>query len=120
MKRIPKKYLKVWIAFVNINAEEGYDFPNLIDSEGKPKEDYVGAVAYIAIIAKDIYEALEILPKGLHELHFKTVSIYEVRNAHFLMEYEELSDSDKEEIDWLLKSKYIFKILDRLWPYVEL
>ena len=119
MKRIPKKYLKVRIAFVDINAEEDYNFLDLIDSEGDTKEYYIGAVAYIAIIANDIYEALEILPKGLHELHFKIVSVFEVRNAHFLIEYDELSDNDKIEIDWLLKSKYIFKILDKLWPYVK-
>ena len=33
---------------------------------------------------------------------------------------DELSETDKEEINWLIKSKYIFKILDKLWPYVEI
>ena len=118
MKRVPKKYLKVWIAFVNINAIEGYVFSNLIDSEGEPKEDYIGAVAYIALIADDINEALAILPRGLNELHFKIESVYEIRNAHYLIEYNELSEDEKAEIDWLLITKYVFKILDKLWPYV--
>ena len=41
-KRIPKKYLKVWIAFVNINAEEDYSFLDLVDSEGEPNENIIG------------------------------------------------------------------------------
>ena len=119
MKRVPKKYLKVWIAFVDIVAEEGYNFPDLIDSEGEPKEEYIGAWTYIAVKANDIYEALDIIPRGLQELHFKINFIDNVKNVHVLIESKEISDSDKDEIDWLLKSKYIFKILDKLWPYVE-
>ena len=100
-KKISKKYLNVWIAFVNINAEEGYNFPDLIDSEGEPKENIIGAVAYIALIAPDIYGALDILH----------------RNVYHLCECGELSDNEEIEVDWLLKSNYVFKIIDRLWPY---
>lgn len=116
-KEISKKYSKAWIAFVNIVAEMGYSFPDLIDSEGGPKENIIGAVAYIAIIAPDIYSALDILHRGLHELHFGVENIFEIRNVYHLCECDELSDNEKVEIDWLLKSKYVFKIIDRLWPY---
>lgn len=116
-KRIPKKYLKVWIAFVNVTAEEGYDFSDLVDSESESKDKIIGAVAYMALIALDIYDALDILHRGLHELHFKVETVYEIRNAHHLCECDELSDNEKIEIDWLLKSKYVFKIIDKLWSY---
>ena len=116
-KEISKKYSKAWIGFVNIVAEKGYSFPDLIDSEGEPKEKIIGAVAYIAIIAPDIYGALDILHRGLHELHFGVENIFEIRNVYHLCECDELSDNEKVEIDWLLKSKYVFKIIDRLWPY---
>lgn len=116
-KKISKKYLNVWIAFVNINAEEGYNFPDLIDSEGEPKENIIGAVAYIALIAPDIYGALDILHQGLHELHFRVETIFEIRNVYHLCECGELSDNEEIEVDWLLKSNYVFKIIDRLWPY---
>ena len=119
MKRIQKKYSIVWIAFVNINAEDGYSFSDLVDSEGELKDKIIGAVAYIALIAPDIYGSLDILYRGLHELHFKIETVYEIRNAHHLCECDELSDNEKNEIDWLLKSKYVFKIIDRLWPYSE-
>ena len=120
MKRVAKKYLKVWVAFVNLNAEEGYTFSDLLDFEGNPKEDCIRAVAFIAIESNDLRGALEILTKGLHELHFCAEFIYEIRNVHHLIECDELSETDKEEIDWLIKSKYVFKILDKLWPYVEM
>ena len=116
-KKISKKYLNAWIAFVNINAEEGYNFPDLIDSEGEPKENIIGAVAYIALIAPDIYGALDILHRGLHELHFRVETIFEIRNVYHLCECGELSDNEEVEVDWLLKSNYVFKIIDRLWPY---
>jgi len=116
-KRIPKKYLKVWIAFVNINAEDGYSFSDLIDSEGEPKDKIIGAVGYMALIAPDIHGALNVLYQGLHELHFKVETVYEIRNVYHLCECDELSDNEEIEIDWLLNSKYAFKIIDRLWPY---
>ena len=116
-KRIPKKYLKVWIAFVNINAEEGYSFLDLVDSEGEPNENIIGAVAYIALIAPDIYGALDILHRGLHELHFRVETIFEIRNVYHLCECGELSENEEVEVDSLLKTKYVFKIIDRLWPY---
>ena len=118
MKNISSKsYKEVWIAFVNINAEDGYSFSDLIDYEDKNKEKISGAVAYIALKAPEIHGALDILCRGLQEYHFKIESIYEIRNAHHLFECNELSDNDKEEIRWLLKSKYVFKFIDKLWPY---
>jgi hypothetical protein len=112
-------YTNVWMAFVDISAGDSYIFTELIDMEQKQIDNYIGAWCYIVVIANNISDALDIISKGLIELHFQLNYVDSIRNVSTLIEDGEISEKDKREIDSLLTSKYIFKILDKLWPYVE-
>lgn len=116
MKR--KKYSNFWLVFVKLKAKEGLVFTDLIDLDGSPNSvDYKGAWANIIIKSENINEALEIVPLGLDELDFEVVFIDKIENIGSLIEQKEINDSVKLEVDWLLRSEYIFKISDKLFPY---
>ena len=120
MKKVEKKiYENVWMAFVDICASDCYKFTDLVDMKKDQIDNYIGAWCYIAVIANNISEALDIMTKGLSEHHFQLNFVDSIRNVSTLVEDGDISESDKKEIDTLLKSKYVFKILDKLWPYVE-
>lgn len=113
-----KKYSDCWLVFVNLKARDGYIFNDLIDlSDSTSDMNYKGAWANIIVKADTINEALEIVPLGLEELDFEIVFIDKVENIASLVEYKEVSDDVLLEVDWLLRSKYVFKISDKLFPY---
>lgn len=116
MKR--KTYSNFWLAFVNLKAKDGFVFADLIDLDGSPDNiDYKGAWANIIVKTDNINNALEIIPLGLDELDFEVVFIDKIENIGSLIEYKEITDDVKAEVDWLSKSEYVFKISDKLFPY---
>jgi hypothetical protein len=113
-----KKYSNVWLAFVNIKAKESFNFIDLIDfGEKGVKVNYSGAWANILVKANNINEAIEIIPQGLNELNFEVVFIDKIENMESLIEYDEVNDEVKSEVSWLIKSNFVFKISDKLFPY---
>lgn len=116
MKR--KKYSDFWLAFVNLKAKEGFVFTDLIDFDGSSDNiDYKGAWANVIVKSESINEALVIVPLGLGELDFEVIFIDKIENIGSLIEYKEIKDDVKSEVDWLAKSEYVFKISDKLFPY---
>ena len=114
-------YSKIWLMFVHIKAKRGRDFIDLIDTEGKAlKNKYLGAWANILIKAKTINEAIDIAPKGLAEKGFDVKFIDKVENFNSLIEYKEARKDVIKEAAWLLKSKYVFKISDKIFPYTSI
>lgn len=116
MKR--KKYSNFWLVFVNLKAKNGFVFNDLIDFDGRPDNiDYKGAWANIIVKSDNINNVLEIVPLGLHELGFEVIFIDKIENIGSLIEYKELNSDVKAEVDWLLKSKFVFMISDKIFPY---
>jgi len=113
------EYKKVWLAFVQIEAQENYSFNDLIDSENADTPQYAGAWANVLVKADNINTVLEILPQGLDEKNFKVIFIDKIENVASLIEYEELDKNVIKEVDWLLSTDYVFKISDKIFPYVE-
>lgn len=112
------KYRNFWLVFVNLKAKEGFEFADLIDSEDSTSNiNYVGAWANIIIKSENINDALELVLLGLGELSFEVVFIDKVENIGSLIEYEEISDNVRVEVDWLAESEFVFKISDKLFPY---
>lgn len=113
-----KSFKNTWLAFVNIKAKNNFEFSNLIDFENEElRINYSGAWANIIIKADSINEAVEIIPLGLNELNFEVVFIDKIENIESLIEYDEMNEDVKSEVAWLLKSKFVFKISDKLFPY---
>ncbi|WP_101688744.1 hypothetical protein [Dysgonomonas massiliensis] len=113
-----KKYSNFWLAFVNLKAKDGLVFSDLIDFDGLPDNiDYNGAWANIIVKANNINDALEIISLGLSELEFDVVFIDKIENIGSLIEYKEVTDDVKAEVDWLLESDFVFKISDKIFPY---
>lgn len=111
-------YERVWLAFANIGAMNGYTFKDLIDTESTNENDqYTGAWANVLLVADDIYAALALLPKGLQELNFKFIFIDKIENLEAPIENGEVNQDLIEEVNWLLASKFVFKISDRIFPY---
>lgn len=111
-------YERVWLAFVNIGAMNGYTFNDLIDAESANGDiQYTGAWANILLVADDINTALSILPKGLLELNFEIIFIDKIENLETPIENNEVNQELIEEANWLLESKFVFKISDRVFPY---
>ncbi len=113
------EYRKVWLAFVQIEAQEKYSFNDLIDSENAGLPQYVGAWANVLVKANDINKALEIVPQGLDEKGFRVIFIDKIENVASLIEYDELDKKAIKEVDWLLSTDYVFMISDKIFPYVE-
>lgn len=113
-----KKYSNFWLAFVNLKAKDGFVFTDLIDFDGAPDDiEFKGAWANVIVKSDSINEALEIVPLGLEELDFEVIFIDKIENIGSLIEYKEITDDVKAEVDWLAKSKFVFKISDKLFPY---
>jgi hypothetical protein len=113
------EYRKVWLAFVQIEAQENYSFNDLIDSENAGTPEYVGAWANVLVKAEDINKALEIVPQGLDEKKFNVIFVDKIENVASLVEYKELDANVMQEVDWLLSTDYVFMISDKIFPYVE-
>ena len=113
------KYQGIWLAFVEIKAKKGLVFNELIDQTSNSyQQQYIGAMANILVHAATINAALDIIPLGLGELGFEVIFINKIENFQSLVDYNELNESIKLEADWLLGSQYVFKISDKLFPYV--
>ena len=110
-------YRNTWIAFVQIGAEEGQEFMELIDSN-KSDEIYSGAWANVLLRADTIGKALDIIPLGLKEKGMKVLFIDKIENVYSLAEYDEIDRNVLNEVDWLLESDYVFMISDKLFPYL--
>jgi hypothetical protein len=113
------EYKNVWLAFVQIEAQENYSFMDLIDSEDENTSKYIGAWANVLVRAKDIYNAIKIISQGLEEKMFKVVFIDKIENVASLIEYKELDHQVVQEVDWLLSTDHVFMISDKLFPYAE-
>lgn len=112
------KYNNFWLAFVNLKAKSGFIFTDLIDFDGSAENiEYIGAWANIIVKSDSINEALEIVSLGLGELDFEVMFIDKIENIGSLIEYKEISDDVKAEVDWLAKSEFVFRISDKLFPY---
>ncbi|PIQ47636.1 MAG: hypothetical protein COW03_14310 [Cytophagales bacterium CG12_big_fil_rev_8_21_14_0_65_40_12] len=116
-----RDYRKIWLAFVQIKAEHGYSFNELIDLEiEKSKEqEYIGAWANLLIKADSINDALKFISLGLNERNFETVFIDKIENLSSLVEYSEIDEKVIKEANWLIDSSYVFIISDKVFPYVE-
>lgn len=113
-----RMYERVWLAFVNIGAMENHIFNDLIDKEDNAEDaQYSGAWANILVVADDIATVLHILPGGLNELNFKVIFIDKIENLATPVENEEVNPELIDEVNWLLKSEFVFKISDRIFPY---
>jgi hypothetical protein len=112
------EYKKVWLAFVQIEAQENYSFNELIDSENRHTPEYVGAWANVLVKAENINQALEIVPQGLDEKKFDVIFIDKIENVASLIEYKELDENVMQEVDWLVSTDYVFMISDKIFPYV--
>jgi hypothetical protein len=113
-------FSNIWLVFANISASDGFDFNDLIDYEQYEKKSYLGAYANILIKANIINEALEIVNRGLSELHFKALFVDKIANFKSLVEYDEVGENIIEEAKWLINSEFVFKISDKLFPYTSL
>src|SRR5690625_7130907 len=106
-----KKFCNFLLEFVNLKAKDEYVFSDLINFDGTPDNiDYNGAWANIIVKTDNIKDALEIIPLGLEELDFEVVFIDKIENIGSLMEYKEVTDDVRAEVDWLSKSEFV---LDR-------
>ena len=64
------EFKQIWVASVDIEADSGYDFMNLIDCSDFNNEalpNYIGAWANVIIQSATINEALSLLEIGLKE-----------------------------------------------------
>ena len=111
-------YIKLWLVFVNIKPQKGYNFSELIDSEGIQTENYIGAWANAIVKADTINQALTICPLGFAELGFEVEFIDKIENFNSLVEYDELKEDVIKEGQWLLQSNFVFKISNKLFPYL--
>ena len=111
----------MWVASVDIEADSGYNFMDLIDcsvhNEVLPK--YIGAWANVIIQSATINEALDLLEIGLNEKNFRIKFIDKIENMYSLIEDDDVNEDIIKEAEWLYSSKYCFVISDRLWPYVN-
>ena len=116
------EFKQIWVASVDIEADSGYDFMNLIDcsdfnNEVLPK--YIGAWANVIIQSPTINEALDLLEIGLNEKNFRIKFIDKIENLYSLIEENNINVDMIKEAEWLYSSKYSFVISDKLWPYVN-
>lgn len=110
----------MWLAFVQIVPAEGYQFADLIDTEGaKVNEIYIGAFCNVLVKHSDIREAIGIIEAGLKEKNWDLMFIDKIENIESLAENEELDEQTLDEIHWLYNSEYVFMISDKLFPYTE-
>ncbi|MBX3164435.1 MAG: hypothetical protein KF900_08140 [Bacteroidetes bacterium] len=111
-------YKKTWLAFVNIKAKNEFDFNELIDREGlNTNDDFKGAWANIIVKTETIQEAINLIQEGLSELNFSVVFIDKIENLKSLIEHKQVTKTVIGEVDWLLDSRFVFKISDKIFPY---
>lgn len=97
------KYQNIWIALVEIEAKNGYQFADLIDCERSQKfTKFKGAFPNIIIKSSSFFEAVDILPRGLKEKHFNLISVESFDNVKPLIENGAINEKIVAEIDWLL------------------
>ncbi len=113
------KYRSIWIALVNIKPERGFNFMELIDSDGEDLSgyNYIGAWVNVLIKSESIYSALDLIKGGLAELHFEIEFIDKIENVASLVENKQIEDSIIQEVESLEKSEFLFMISYRLYPY---
>jgi hypothetical protein len=115
-----KDYSKLWLMLVHIKAKNGSVYKDLVDMEGReksPNKKYLSAWANILVKGKTINEAIDIAPKGLAEKSFDLKFIDKVENFKSLVEHKEVKNEVIKEATWLLNSKYVFKISEKIFPY---
>ena len=113
-------YKKMWVVFVNIIAEKGYKFDDLVDNEGRANlQEGYGAVAYIVVQSENIRTAIEIVHKGLAEKHFYAIEFYRIDNLDSLLQNNAARKIDIRTARRLEKSQYVFEISGRIWTYFK-
>jgi hypothetical protein len=114
-----KNYADLWLILVHIKPEEGFSFKDLVDSEGQEHnlDEVLGAWANVLVKGSTRDEAVDIIPEGFKEKNFEVVSIDQVENLGSVIEKEEVNKSVIEEADWLLDSKFVFLISNKIFPY---
>ena len=116
------EFKQIWVASVDIEADSGYDFMNLIDCSDFNNEalpNYIGAWANVIIQSATINEALSLLEIGLKEKNLKIKFIDKIENTYSLIEDNDVNVDIIKEAEWLYSSQYRFMISDKLWPYVN-
>ena len=108
-----EKYKNLWHIFVNIEAIEGYNFNDLIDTSDcdTTVSKYIGAWTNILVKADTINEAIEIIPLGLKEKNFKVIFIERAVNLQSMADENDVDEEELEEADWLLSTSYRSKLL---------
>lgn len=66
-----------------------------------------------------INDVPDIIEKGLNELGMTILFIDKIENLESLKDANGITEDVIEEVDLLLNSHYIFKICDKLFPYIE-
>lgn len=116
-----KKFKKLWIASVDIEAAPGYEFNDLIDCSecNETLPAYNGAWANVILQSETIKEALNLIEQGLSEKNFIVKFIDKIENLYFLVEDNDVNVEIIKEAEWLYSSKFRFMISDKLWPYLN-
>ena len=119
--RTKKKFKKLWIASVDIEAAPGYEFNDLIDCSecNETLPAYNGAWANVILQSETIKEALNLIEQGLSEKNFIVKFIDKIENLYFLVEDNDVNVDIIKEAEWLYSSKFRFMISDKLWPYLN-
>lgn len=107
----------IWLSFVHIKAKDGSNFNDLIDLEDSASPRYIGAWGNILVKSDSITESISIIEQGLAELGFQLEFIDKIENFMSLIEANEVNINVIKEANWLLRSNFVFKISDRLFPY---
>lgn len=119
-KRIQSNhYLNIWLLLIDLTAQKGKKFNDLIELDEGDNEEYLGAWANILIKADTFEKALQIAPLGLEELGFVIKEIDTTENLKLLIDESSVGDDVISEADWLIASDYIFMISDKIFPYIE-
>lgn len=113
-----KVYTNMWLTFVNIGPKGNNQFNDLIEIDSSDDSKYIGAWANILIKSDRINDVPDIVDGGLNELGMEIIFIDKIENVDSLIEYDELDESVFEEVEWLIESKFIFKISDKIFPYL--
>lgn len=111
---------KMWVAFVDIGAANGYNFEDLIDYEARTNApQFCGAIAYAVVKCDDIGSAIKLTYARFAEKNFVINEFFKIDNLYSLVKQNNARELDVKTVAWLNKSAYVFKISGKLWPYVE-
>lgn len=113
------KFSAVWLFLVDIVPKKDKDFLSLVDgyNADDAKQNLDAAYANILVKASDQGRALYILEKGLEEKDFNIKEVSSVDNVRELVIYGNIEQRFFEEAEWLIKSNFLFKIIDPIYPY---